>query len=322
MWCRTNDGTRQFCLDDREPESNISFQATVLPFSPEIRNEIYSLLFVKPYVIRALCDTEQEPYEPFPDYTVTDENAEFECDANLVSEAIPLLRVSKQTQMEAAPFLYGPPNSFWLYSTKNEHIEEWLLRIGTRNRLLVASLKLDWSYGVRYFARTFNISGLIDNIRGTPREEIPFYDHIIMTLRSFQDRTVKCIKDCLDLLAIRHFLAYLCLDIPGFNAGELDVGANDENHRRDFFFLYETFYTFSLSEAVAPLGRVRKLRIGQVYELENVELMAKTMGVVELEVFGNSYPDWDDIHQDWEELGWSVDLSKMEARKTLEFSTG
>jgi hypothetical protein len=31
--------------------------------------------------------------------------------------------------------------------------------------------------------------------------------------------------------------------------------------------------------------------------------MAKAMGVVELEVFGNSYPDWDDIHQDWEELG-------------------
>jgi hypothetical protein len=90
-------------------------------------------------------------------------------------------------------------------------------------------------------------------------EEIPFYDHIIMTLRSFQDRTVKCIKDCLDLLLL-DTLAYLCLDIPGFNAGELDVGANDENHRR--FLLYETFYTFSLSEAVAPLGRV-KARIGK-----------------------------------------------------------
>lgn len=143
------------------------------------------------------------------------------------------------------------------------------------------------------FARTSNVSGLVNIILNNLGEDNPFYGDIRKTMKSFKTHTIKSIKACFDLLADRHSLAYLCLDMLGINGAVLHCGALWSNPNWEFFFLHETFDAFNLQEAIAPLGKIKKLRISHVYGLETMEHMARAMDVEELEVFGSAGGHWE-----------------------------
>ncbi|MCJ1362942.1 hypothetical protein MMC16_002048 [Acarospora aff. strigata] len=280
--------------------------AGVLPSLPEIRNEIYRLLFVKSYAIRALCDEQQIFNKHSGFFAIDDEEALTERAANSVSDGIALLRVSKQTHTEAIPFFYGAPNSFWLYSREDTGIENWLKQIGMTNRLLLGSLKLDWCYGAAGTVLKLDVSSNILELYRSGRDYRPSYHQMLETMKTSQDRTIDSIQSSLSLLAESNSLRCLSLDLPGINRETLEGPVNDLFCYQRLLLVHNPLQSHQFFEALTQFKRLIKIRVGPAWSLKTVETMARSTNVKDLEVFGDGYDDWVDLRWFWEGRMWML----------------
>lgn len=295
-----------------------------LNLQPEIRTQIYKLLFIEPSAVRGLC---QEPnpsgVEPrfhnfcqrYNPKAVKAKLNDFEPQNSRLRRGLGLVRACKTIAREATDVLYSS-NCFWLYDYDNCKILDWLKEIGRDNRRCLSYLQNDYAYGRIYESPRMKCDSSTDetnrswtdldqpsrvgrnafHARRVPRErsaaDTKSDDLKTVVHQSPQKRTLRTVAEIKSVIQyLRHNprLHRLELMLPDRSWGSLEYKVLDEagimrSQRRMHTELFHLRCNFR--ELLGDLVGIKTLAVGPIIDLDELESIARSIGVTNLMTFG------------------------------------
>ena len=245
-----------------------------------------------------------------------------------ISSSINFLFTSKQIALEGAPFVYGDPNGFLLYTNgrHTEAIYNWFVSIGRRNQAFIRTLSIDWSTGV--YSTCGSRIKLIEISAGWFREVQRTYTAIDyearlarrqlgLMLKEHLKWTISIIEDTLALIKDRLQIRSLSLNMPMWD----DAFATLAGKRFGTFWQDHNYFpkTEMIPRSIATLSSIKELTIGPIDDLRSAQQLAIQMNLQRVEVFGIDHAKTDDIKDGWVKVPkgadlkdrWAIDFSKV-----------
>lgn len=223
---------------------------------------VYEHLFVAGDPIRPLCHEDR--------YTEAPGTAR----PPGLADAIALLRVSRLVHAEAAEVLYGR-NAFLLYARDfGDQMAAFLRQIGATNRRAIRRLELDWQHGIAKVHQTSKASDLfamVDDLNNPLREDVA------KMLHEVGRTTIAKFVAALDLLVDSPRLERLTILCPA-----ADSPGHPENHCIEFQGCLGCQH--EVPRALARIKGVKVLTVGDTDRRNELEAIAREMGVQELNV--------------------------------------
>ncbi|KAI9886530.1 MAG: hypothetical protein M1823_001641 [Watsoniomyces obsoletus] len=254
----------------------------------EVRTMVYQHLFERHDALRPLC--QEDRYMEAPG-TARPPG---------LGDVVALLRTSRRIHAEAVEVLYGR-NAFLLYARDfGDAALAFLRRIGPVNRRMIRNLELDWQHGITKVNQTSKASDLFamaGDLNNPLREDLAKMLHDV-------GRT-----------AIRKFVSTLELMVGSPRLEHLTIlcpGGDDPGHPDNCCAEIHgcTGCHRAVPQALAKIQGLKSLTVGDTNARNELEAVAREMGVRELNVTQVDFitlpaDTVDELHRQ----GWTVTIS-------------
>ncbi|KAI9891148.1 MAG: hypothetical protein M1814_002991 [Vezdaea aestivalis] len=262
---------------------------TFLSLPPEIRNQIYELMFVRPS-IRPVC---RDPLH-------TEDQSAVYYTSNLYHYTS-VLRSCKQIHSEATNVLYGM-NNFIVYSMDTgASILAWVNSIGPKNQRLISRLELNWQHMHRMLSSSSQetqLSQRLDDSTGLLKSDIfkAIHDKVKAHCHRIADAIKPFRQDQADA-TLKHLTAMM-------------PGQESPQHPNNFCASVGCpGCTDLVRDVMVDIKGLESLTIGDTEWKGESESLAKVMGVKHLSVTNMECVDFtDESVAELKELGWDASV--------------
>lgn len=248
-------------------------------------------------------------------------------DSNLC-QGLGLIRACKTTAREATDTLYSR-NCFWLYHDDNNKILDWLKWIGSDNRLCLRYLRIDYAYGGQEQEPmipdlpTHEISrywpdALEDDLDSRPS------DVIYVSCEKSTLQAVHEVKSVIQPPGQNYQLSRLEIVLPYCYVYRVAEEDKDKDHieccQMHSDGIPFVLFFCGFPELLEDLSGIKTLAIGPIHDLDDMESIARGIGVTNLMTFGRTdYVDLETERQidQAKAKGWKIAVSSDESFRGL-----